>query len=167
MQFITIQTFKEQRIGYAEAGGIYNVIRLKLALASFTLLCIFLGTVGTFWVRCNSRRQEMGLMQSFGATRKNIIGRFFMEAALLVSAAFIVSLIILFHYAIMEGNMAPIEAAGYTKFATINWFLEKTPHFAMVSLITYLALLVIALIGTLIPVRRAVKVLPADALRDE
>ena len=163
----SIQTFKEQRIGYAEAGGIYNVIRLKLALASFTLLCIFLGTVGTFWVRCNARRQEMGLMQSFGATRKNIIGRFFMEAALLVSAAFIVSLIILFHYAIMEENMSPIEAAGYSKFATINWFLEKTPHFAMVSLITYLALLLIALVGTLIPVRRAVKVLPADALRDE
>jgi len=40
-------------------------------------------------------------------------------------------------------------------------------QFTVVSLITYLALLLIALVGTLIPVRRAVKVLPADALRDE
>lgn len=161
-----ITTFKDQRIEYAELRGIYNVIRLKMALAGFTLLCIFLGMVGTFWVRCNARRQDVGLMQSFGATRGNIIGRFLAEATLLASFAFMISLIVLIHYA-MEGNMAEIEVAGMPQFASINWFLEETPHFCMVSLITYLLLLAIALIGTAIPVIRASKVLPADALRDE
>ena len=161
-----ITTFKEQRIEYAELNGTYNVIRLKIALAGFTLLCIFLGMVGTFWVRCNARRQEVGLMQSFGATKTNIVSRFFAESSLLVSVAFIVSIIALLHYA-MEGNMAEIEVAGMPQFATINWFLEETPHFCLVSLITYLLLLVISLIGTAIPVIRATKILPADALRDE
>lgn len=161
-----ITTFKEQRIEYAEENGIYNVIRLKMALAGFTLLCIFLGMVGTFWIRCNARRQEVGLMKSFGATQGSIIGHFFTESALLVSAAFTVSLIVLIHYA-MEGNMTEIEVAGMPQFATINWFLEETPHFCIVSLITYLLLLAIALIGTAIPVIRTSKVLPADALRDE
>ena len=162
----TITSFKERRIEYAELSGTYNVIRLKLALAGFTLLCIFLGMIGTFWVRCNARRQEVGLMKSFGATRSSIVSRFFTESALLVSLAFIVSLIVLLHYA-MEGNMTEIEVAGYPQFASINWFLEEKPHFCMVSLITYLLLLSIALIGTAIPVIRASKVLPADALRDE
>ena len=161
-----ITTFKDKRIEYAELNGIYNVIRLKMALAGFTLLCIFLGMVGTFWVRCNARRQEVGLMQSFGATKTNIVSRFFTESALLVSVAFIISLIALAHYA-MEGNMAEIEVAGMPEFTTINWFLKDTPRFCMVSLITYLLLLVISLTGTAIPVIRATKVLPADALRDE
>ena len=162
----TITSFKERRIEYAELSGTYNVIRLKLALAGFTLLCIFLGMIGTFWVRRNARRQEVGLMKSFGATRSSIVSRFFTESALLVSLAFIVSLIVLIHYA-MEGNMTEIEVAGHPQFASINWFLEEKPHFCMVSLITYLLLLSIALIGTAIPVIRASKVLPADALRDE
>ena len=161
-----IRPFKEQRIEYAEMNGTYNIIRLKLALAGFTLLCILLGMIGTFWVRCNARRQEVGLMKSFGATRSSIVSRFFTESALLVSLAFIVSLIVLLHYA-MEGNMTEIEVAGHPQFASINWFLKEKPHFCMVSLITYLLLLVISLIGTAIPVIRAAKVLPADALRDE
>ncbi|MBR4922890.1 MAG: ABC transporter permease, partial [Bacteroidaceae bacterium] len=83
-----------------------------------------------------------------------------------VSVAFIISLIALAHYA-MEGNMTEIEVAGMPQFTTINWFLEDTPRFCMISLITYLLLLIISLIGTAIPVVRAAKVLPADALRNE
>lgn len=40
-------------------------------------------------------------------------------------------------------------------------------HFCIVTLMTYIILLVIALIGTYIPVKRASHILPADALRDE
>ena len=40
-------------------------------------------------------------------------------------------------------------------------------HFGVVSLVTYLILLVISLLGTIIPVTRASRVLPAEALRDE
>jgi ABC-type lipoprotein release transport system permease subunit len=47
------------------------------------------------------------------------------------------------------------------------WWLETMPHFCMVSLLTYAILLLIALLGTYIPVRPAAKVLPAEALHDE
>jgi ABC-type lipoprotein release transport system permease subunit len=129
-------------------------------------MCIFLGMVGTFWIRCNARRQEVGLMRSLGATKCNIVTRFLSESALIVTIAFMVSLIALIHYA-MEGNMTHIEGAGELRFASIPWLLEDTPRFCMTSLITYLILLLIALIGTIIPVKRAANVLPADALRDE
>ena len=161
-----VESFENQRKEYAEQNGVYNLIRLKLSLAIFTLMCIFLGMVGTFWIRCNARRQEVGLMRSLGATKWNIVTRFLSESALIVTVAFMVSLIILVHYA-MEGNMTLIEGAGELRFASIPWLLEDTPRFCMTSLITYLILLLIALIGTIIPVKRAANVLPADALRDE
>ena len=161
-----LESFNEVLTQYGELHGFYNIIRMKLSLAIFTLMCIFLGMVGTFWIRCNARRQEMGLMRSFGATKWNIVKRFLSESALIVTVAFMVSLIILVHYA-MEGNMTSVEVSGELRFASIPWLLEDTPRFCMISLITYLILLLIALIGTIIPVKRAVNVLPADALRDE
>lgn len=47
------------------------------------------------------------------------------------------------------------------------WQNQPVMHFCIVTLITYIILLVIALIGTYIPVKRASHILPADALRDE
>ena len=164
--FDSLLSFEKQRTTWAKQSGIYNVIRLKLALASFVLLCIFLGMVGTFWIRCNARRQEIGLMRSLGATKKGITIRFLTEAALLITVAFVVSLIILIHY-VMQGNMTKFECTGDIEFMSINWFMEENPHFLIVSVVTYLALLVIAWIGTLIPVSRAANVIPVDALRDE
>ena len=164
--FDRLLSFEKQRTTWAKQSGTYNVIRLKLALASFALLCIFLGMVGTFWIRCNARRQEIGLMRSLGATKKGITIRFLTEAALLITVAFVVSLIILIHY-VMQGNMTKFECTGDIEFMSINWFMEENPHFLIVSVVTYLALLVIAWIGTLIPVSRAANVIPVDALRDE
>lgn len=161
-----MKSFDRIRQENATENGIYNVIRLKSALAIFTLMCIFLGMVGTFWIRCNARRQEVGLMRSMGASRISIVKRFLTESTLLVTVAYVVSLLFLVHYA-MEGNMHTITGNGEPEFAIINPLLNDVPHFCMVSLITYLILLLIALVGTIIPVKRAANVLPADALRDE
>jgi ABC-type lipoprotein release transport system permease subunit len=40
-------------------------------------------------------------------------------------------------------------------------------HFATVTAITYVTMLLITIVGTLIPVYRATRILPADALREE
>lgn len=44
-------------------------MRLQSALIGFALLSIFLGMLGTFWMRCNARRAEIGLMRSMGARK--------------------------------------------------------------------------------------------------
>jgi ABC-type lipoprotein release transport system permease subunit len=49
----------------------------------------------------------------------------------------------------------------------VVWGLEVVPHFCMVYLFTYLIILLIALIGTYLPVNRALKVHPVEALREE
>ena len=59
-----------------------------------------------------------------------------------------------------QGGYEPSANASY-------WMFEEVPHFMVVTLLTYVLLLAISWIGTYIPVRKAMKVLPADALRDE
>ena len=57
------------------------------------------------------------------------------------------------------------ESFAYRLFAKHAPIGEKI--FGVVSMVTYSILLGVPLIGTLIPVLKATKVLPADALRDE
>ena len=165
--FKEIKSFADVREELGIFMGVYNKFHLKGSLAIFALLCIFLGMVGTFWIRCNARRQEIGLMRSMGATEARVKKQFLAEAALLVTAAFVFSLILVVNFIVMADGMSQQTVSGETSFALVSEWLSPGVQFAMVSLITYLALLIIALVGTLIPVRRAVKVLPADALRDE
>ena len=35
-----------------------------MLMSVFFLLCTFIGMVGTFWIRCNNRRGEIGIMKS-------------------------------------------------------------------------------------------------------
>lgn len=165
--FESFQPLSELRVRMGNMNGVYNQLRLKVSLAVFTLLCIFLGMLGTFWIRSNARRSEIGLMRSMGATETKIKNQFLMEASLLISLGFVFSLVLVVNFVVMTDGMAKPAFSGELTHAITNEWLSPSVQFAMVSLITYLALLIIALVGTLIPVRRAVKVLPADALRDE
>jgi ABC-type antimicrobial peptide transport system permease subunit len=123
--------------------------------------------LSTFWIRSNARRGEIGLMRSMGATEKRVTKQFLIEATLLVTLGFVFSLALVVNFVIIAEGMNQPSVTGELQYAIVNQWLSPGVQFTMVSLITYLALLVIALVGTLIPVRRAVKVLPADALRDE
>jgi len=165
--FDSFQPLSELRIEMGNMNGVYNQLRLKSSLASFTLLCIFLGMLGTFWIRCNARRQEIGLMRSMGATEGQVRNQFLTEAGILITIAFVFSLILVVNFVVMAEGMTQPTCTGEVQHAIQNPWHSPVVQFTMVSLITYMALLAIALIGTLIPVRRAVKVLPADALRDE
>ena len=166
--FDSIQSFNDVCEANNNASGIYNKIRLHYALAGFAVLCIFLGMLGTFWIRSNARRQEIGVMRSMGASRNDIIGQFLTEAALLVTLAFVCMLPVLFNYIHIEGLFDDVFAAGrYPIVSDKYWVNSFWLHFGMVSLITYLILLFISLVGTLIPVVKASNILPADALRDE
>lgn len=53
-------SFNRQIRNELENSGTLNKLRVQYALAGFALLCIFLGMTGTFWVRCDARRGEIG-----------------------------------------------------------------------------------------------------------
>lgn len=167
LRFHSITSFSEVIEDNNEMGGINNKIRLNYALAGFAVLCIFLGMLGTFWIRSNARRQEIGVMRSMGASKQRIVTQFLTEAALLVTMAFVCALPLLLHYVHVEGMYETGFTGSNPIISPKYWVNNFGCHFGIVSLITYFILLFVALVGTLIPVKRAADVLPADALRDE
>lgn len=167
IHFDSIRSFDEVCESYNDARGIYNKIRMHYALAGFAVLCIFLGMLGTFWIRSDARRQEIGVMRSMGASQKDIVSQFLIEAGMLVTLAFVCVLPLLFHYVHAEGMFDDVFAGRYPIVNDKYWVNSPFKHFGVVSLVTYLMLLGVSLVGTLIPIIRSVRMLPADALRDE
>ena len=165
--FSDLTTFEKAVANNNEMSGINNKIRLNYAMAGCAMLCIFLGMLGTFWIRSDARRQEIGVMCSMGANRHRIIKQFLMEATLLVSLAFLCSIPLLLHYAHVKGMYVAMGGGLYPILSEKYWMNNFYEHFGLVSMVTYAILLGISLLGTLIPVVRASRILPADALRDE
>lgn len=164
--FKSLTTFAELSKDYAERSGKASKLRLQYALGGFALLCIFLGMVGTFWIRCNARRQEIGLMRSLGATRAVICRQFLLEAVLMVTSAFALAIPALIHY-VHESGVYVVQGAGTPVPNPVYWQNQLVTHFCIVTVISYIILVAIALLGTYIPASRAARILPADALRDE
>lgn len=164
--FDSLKKFSDLSEAYAMASGVTNKLRLQYALTSFTLLCIFLGMVGTFWIRSNARREEIGVMRSIGASQRCIVRQFLIEAWLLLTTAFVLVIPFLLYHAQTNGLYA-VEMNRYFVPNPEYWQNRFGFHFSIVLIISYLILLIIALIGTYIPVVRAARTLPADALRNE
>ncbi len=142
--------------------GTTGTFRLQSGLALFFLLCTFLGVSGTFWLRCNARREEIGVRMALGSDQKVILRQFLTEAWLLVTSGFIAGVFIVLQTVIAEG-FAQSTPDGNPMYIQN----QPVPHFLIISVITYLLLLVTALIGTWIPAARAARTVPSEALRDE
>lgn len=151
-----------------ERSGAYNTIRLRSAMGFFGLLCAFLGVSGLFWVRCNDRRQDMGVMRSMGATRRDVRRWMLFEGVLLLTMAFLPAMSYVLWHVHAHGydvGMAENTPAGTADMA--YWFNRPVPHVAAVTAIAYISMLLVTLLATWLPVQRATRILPGDALRDE
>ena len=147
-----------------------RTLRPKFIFSSFALVCIFLCMLGTFWTRMDNRRNDIGIMRSMGASRCRVVRQYITEAVILLTLAFVVGMPIVLHFVLTEGFAEPgvcdIDKENFTpnpKYGVNNFYI----HFACVTAITYAAMLLITIVGTWIPVYRATRILPADALREE
>ena len=160
--FNKIERMADIRRLYELENGINNAINLRLCLGTFALLCIFLGTIGTFWIRSHARRQEIGLMKAMGASSSNIMKQFLTESWILLTIAFIPAMLVQIHFyreSVLE---------NYRENLNMD-YLQNQPvaHFLIVTAIVYVVLLFTVILATYIPVRHATFTLPSDALRDE
>lgn len=158
----------------ANIFGITNRYRVQIILSGFALFCAFLGIMSTYWVRVSDRRMDIGLMRSMGATSNRVLWQFILEGWLIVTVAFAIALPLLMHKVYSMGFSDPLQ-----KFTSMMWqelmlaknsdYLHNQPmaHFVIVSVMTYLFMLLVAAIGVVIPTRRIVKIQPSEALREE
>lgn len=121
----------------------------------FLMLNVFLGLLGTFWFRTQHRFPEIGLQKVIGATNADITLRLVAEAMLLMTIAFIPSLLIDF-------NIAHAELTMYYCGTTLS-----VPRFIVCALISYALMLLIICLGIWFPAVKAIKANPVEVLRGE
>ena len=118
------------------------------------LVNVFFGIIGTFWLRMQNRIGEIGLRMALGAHRITLERYMYTEGLCLL--AFTLPLLIIFAF-----NMVYMDQLdSYRQPLTFMRFL-------MTFGFTYLLMGVMICIGVWFPVRKAVRLAPAEALRYE
>lgn len=160
--FLDITGFDAIKASYEFTAGITNRVRLQFFMALFFLICVFIGIAGSFWLKTDARRSEIGLRMSLGSSRISIRRQFLTEAWILVTASYILGIIFVLQKVWFTGFAHPTRNPD-------PGYLQNQPvvHFLIVSLIVYILILIIALAATWIPASRASGISPAESLRDE
>ncbi len=155
--------FREVMAEYEEWRQTLNTYRINLIMAGFFLISLFLGVSGTFWMQTRSRREEVGVMKSFGARSGNIMRLLLGEGWVLTTLAVFLGCFIYLQYGVSEGLYGVAWGASGSEY----WVNNFWQHFFGVSVLVWVILLLVVSIGIYIPTRSLSKITPTEALRDE
>lgn len=148
----TATSFEEIRKDSLKAP--LDMLRKNLSFIVFLLLNIFLGIVGTFWLKTQHRQGELGLRIAIGASRWDLRKYIYMEALLLLL------LTVPFTLAFML-NMAFLDILD-----TYRQPLSIT-RFAVTYIGSYLLMGGMICLGIWFPVHKISRIAPAEALHYE
>lgn len=156
-----ITSIKDIRARYmAEADESSNLKSIS-SVSTFLIVNIFLGIIGTFWFRIQSRRSEVGLRMALGSTKSRIKSIFISETFILLLTASIVATIICVNISmgdLLQQISIPVPERG--KSVAVSQYIINYG-------ITFAFLLFISVLAVWYPANRASKIAPAEALRDE
>lgn len=134
----------------------YNqYIRNFMICAAFIMLVIFLGFLGTFWFRTQQRVGEIAIRKVNGATDRSVFARFVSEGLILLVVATIITVPVL----VVVLNSGVLDDMGMT--------FVRNSVIAKAYMITVLVLSALIALGIWAPARKAMKVNPAYALKDQ
>lgn len=145
--------------------GITSSLNSILAITLFLMVNIFLGIIGTFWFRTQSRRGEIGLRMALGASKRRVKALFLGETVLMLFVASLIATVI----CVNIGMTDIVESLGLPALPTEernNLGIGLGQDFINYG-ITFAALAIISLLAVWYPARQAANTLPANALRDE
>jgi hypothetical protein len=147
-----------------------NAMRMRYVLAAFFMISLCLGVIGTFWLQTKVRKEDIGIMLSFGGTPNTITRMLMGEGVLLTTIAVVIGCLIYMQYGISEGLVNDYMFGGTREDSPMvadSWIDSFPQHFLIVSGIIWLIMTIIVLIGIYIPAHKISHVLPTEALRDE
>lgn len=145
--------------------GVSNEIHMKYLLAYFFMINLLLVVSGTFWLHTRTRREEIGIRLSYGASPGGICRMLMKEASILTTLAVVLGCFFYFQWVYYEGFYQLNDGIpGDDSLYLTNHFLW---HFTIVSLIVYGVMLLVTWLGVYIPARSISRISPVDALRDE
>ncbi|KKW45950.1 MAG: hypothetical protein UY96_C0011G0029 [Parcubacteria group bacterium GW2011_GWB1_56_8] len=139
-------------------GTILSVLTLFLAsVAAISLVVGGIGIMNIMLVSVTERTQEIGLRKALGATRKNILSQFLLEAVLLTMTGGLIGIA-------LGAGLSFIIALGISQIYQLDW------GFSLPLSSVFLGLGVASFIGLLFgiyPARQAALKSPIEALRYE
>lgn len=129
-------------------------MKKKLALVAFMLVNVFFGIIGTFWLRAQNRRGEIGLRMALGAYDGTLRRYLYLEGLCLLALT-------LPFIALFAINMVATDAIDTYRLPF------TTGRFAISFGITYLMMSGMICLGIWLPVRKVTRMVPAEALHYE
>ena len=161
---IDIKPLSDQRTHYMGMTGTLNKIKSTLSVLLFLIINISLGIMGTFWLRIESRRSEIGLQMALGASRKRIKKTYIIEAIFLLLIASIIGFIL----AINIQATGVLDNFGLPMISGNRQYMEILDYQILVNyLLSLLLLIIIIVISVWYPSQKASKISPASVLRGE
>lgn len=133
--------------------GSYNQVQVRFWMMGFLLMNILLGIVGTFWFRTQHRHSELALRVAVGSSRMQLWNRLNSEGLMLLSLAALPAAVICY-------NIGHLDLTdGY-----MEWGIAR---FLITFAISYFLMALMILAGIWFPARQAIRIQPAEALREE
>lgn len=149
-----VQYYPDIRAKFLDHSLEVNGRRLYVAINIFLLVNVFLAVIGTFWVRVNRRRGELGLRMAVGSTRRDLRRLVVGEGLVILTLVSIPALLICL-------NMT------YVDFLSEEVMKVTFGRLLAVSLLTWGILAGIISLAVWYPSRRAACLEPAEALHYE
>ncbi|MDE6153804.1 MAG: ABC transporter permease, partial [Muribaculaceae bacterium] len=134
---------------------IAQTIRNFVICALFLLVVIFLGFLGTFWFRTQQRVGEIAVRKVNGATNSNIFTRFISEGLILFAISALIAVIIII----------AVISTGILDDADIP--LNGYKYFYGGFIVTAISMSALIICGIWAPARRATRINPSYALKDQ
>lgn len=153
---------EKDRVRAIERAGYENNFKSIYAISAFLILNIFLGVIGSFWFRIQSRRSEIGLRMAMGASKRGVKSMFATETIILLFIAGIIATTLCINISmvdVLKEIGIPVVDREAVKTGISMYFINYT--------ITFIVLLIISVFAVWYPARKASNTQPALALRDE
>ena len=160
---VKITSLDKSRENYMGWMGFSNGLKSTFSVTSFLLINIFLGIIGTFWLRTQSRRGEIALRMALGSSKKKVRQTYILEAIVLLFIASILGVIlsvnILATGALNNIGLPMVEGDSLKDLSLIQLLTDYLLTFGMLTVVTVLAVWY--------PSQKASRVHPAVVLREE
>lgn len=161
-----VDAVTELRDRDAISSGSANSMTVGMAMMVFFIISVILGVTGVFWMQTGKRAPEAGVMKAFGARPGYIRMLMIAESVIVAVIAWAVGCLIYFQYAYAQGfDDKRIVYSPHS--VPVDWVSDFATHFAVISGVLLLLMLVSVIAGTYIPAKRISSVNPVDALHDE
>jgi len=135
----------------ASAAEEERTVNVHILAVIFLLLNVFLGLLGSFWLRT----QEIAVRMAAGARRRQVIARMISEALLLLVIATVPALCIDF----MAGRAELLSTWEGSNFSMMRLWIAGA--------ITFVQMAVMVVTGTALPAWKAMRISPSTALQCE